>query len=160
MSFKLGMGAGFIGGSNSGMFTYLSPFIRYSVTPKFKLDAGGIISEGTNLFSNVYAGNKSTTNVLLFARGNYLLTDKLTITGSYYKSFYPGSGLNTEQNNYSSSKNYSYSLGMDYKINKHMSFGAQVIVNKGINNNYLFQSQPSLFGGFPGDNNRNGLFGW
>jgi hypothetical protein len=160
MNFKLDMGVGFVGGSNSGMYTFLAPYLRYAVTPKFKLDVGGIITEGTNSFYPEQSGNHSNTSVLLFARGNYLLTNRITVSGSIYKTFYPNSSLSTDLNNKYSTQNYSYSLGMDYKINKHLSFGAQVIVNKGMNNNYLFQSQPSLFGGSPYETNHNGIFGW
>jgi hypothetical protein len=49
---------------------------------------------------------------------------------------------------------------MNYKITKNLSFGAQVIVNKGINNNQLFQTQPSLFGSSPFQSNQAGMFGW
>lgn len=160
MSFKLDMGAGFVGGSNSGMYTYLAPYLRYSLTPKFKLDIGGILCQSSgNLFGNE-TGSFNSTSFLLFAKGNYLLTDKLTLTGSAYKTFYPNSVLNSDLNKKYSTDNYGFSLGMDYKINKHLSFGAQIIMAKGNNNNYLFQSQPSLFGGFPSDNNHNGIFGW
>ena len=160
MSFKLDLGVGFIGGSNSGMYTYLAPYLRYSLTPKFKLDIGGIISQGTNNFYPEQSGTFNNTSMLLFARGNYLLTDKITVSGSVYKTFYPNSTMNSDLNNKYSTEHYGYSVGMDYKINKHLSFGANIIVAKGNNNNYLFQSQPSLFGGFPSDNYHSGIMGW
>jgi predicted porin len=156
MSFKLDLGVGYVGGSNSGMYTYLAPYLRYSLTPKLKLDVGGILCDGISGMSGSY----NSTSFLLFAKGNYLLTDKLTVSGTAYKTFYPNTSLYSESINKNSTDNYGFSLGMDYKITKNLSFGAQVIMAKGYNNNNLFQSQPSLFGGFPSDNPHNGIFGW
>jgi hypothetical protein len=160
MSFKMELGVGFIGGSNSGMYTYLAPYLRYPVTKKFSLDVGGIISQGSGNFYPEQNGSSSITSGLLFARGNYLLTDKITVSGSIYKMIYPTTYNSTDPNHRYSSQNYSYSLGMNYKITKNLSFGAQVIVNKGINNNQLFQTQPSLFGSSPFQSNQTGMFGW
>lgn len=160
MSFKLDLGVGFVGGSNSGMYTYLAPYLRYSLTPKFKLDVGGILCQGSNSLYGGESCSTSNTSMLLFARGNYLLTEKITISGTVYKTFYPNTALKSDLNNKYSTQNYGYSLGLDYKINKHMSLGAQVIVAKGNYNNNLFRSQPSLFGGFPSDNFHSGIMGW
>jgi len=160
MNFKLDLGVGFVGGTNSGMYTYLAPYLRYSLTPKFKLDIGGILCQGSGSLFGGESGSFNSTSMLLFARGNYLLTDKLTVSGSAYKTFYPNSTLNSDLNNKYSTDNYGFSLGMDYKLTKHLSFGAQLIMAKGYNNNFLYQSQPSLLGGLPSDNNRTGIFGW
>lgn len=160
MSFKLDLGVGFVGGSNSGMFTYVAPYLRYSLSPKFKLDVGGMVSQGTSSFYSSENSPLKSTSMLVFAKGNYLLTDKLTVNGSIYKSFYPNVPLKTDLSNKYSSENYGFSLGMDYKINKKMSFGAQIIMSKGNINNYLIHSQPNLFGGFPSDNSQMGIMGW
>jgi long-subunit fatty acid transport protein len=154
------IGAGFIGGSTSGMYTYLSPYLRYSVTPKFSLDVGGILSTGSSSLYPEQSGSSGSTSGLLFARGNYLLTERITVSGSIYKMIYPNNYYSIDQNKRYSSQNYSYSLGMNYKVTKNLSFGAQVVVNKGINYNPLFQSQPSLFGGSSFDNTQSGIFGW
>jgi len=160
MNFKMELGVGFIGGSTSGMYTYLAPYLRYPVTKKFSLDVGGMLIQGTSNFSPYEGSTSNNTTGALYARGNYLLTEKLTVSGSIYKIIYPTSYNSSDINSSHSSQHYSYSLGMDYKINKHLSFGAQVVVNKGINYNPLFQTQPSLFGGSPFQSNQTGIFGW
>lgn len=160
MSMKLDLGVGFIGGSNSGMYTYVAPYLRYSLTPKFKLDVGGILSQGKNNNYSSESGFYNKTSMLLFARGNYLLTEKITVSGSAYKTFYPNSDLNSDLTKKYSDENYGFSLGMNYKINKKMSLGAQIIMTKGNYNNNLFHSQHSMFSSFPYDNFQSGLFGW
>ncbi len=168
MSFSIDMGMGFIASKyNSGAYTYISPYLSYMVTPRFKLDVGGILQQGFNGINKTEFGSLggNNTNVLLFARGNYLVSDRLIISGSVYKTF----GNNTISNSDLLKKknaldNYGMSVGAEYKITDHLTVGAQINYSNG-NNNPFYQSQYSPYGGMqpglnPGHPYRGGFMGW
>lgn len=151
MSFSVDVGVGF-GASkyNSGSYTYVSPYLSYLVTPRFKLDVGATLLQGLSGNSGLNGFGGNTTNMMLFARGDYLVTDRLIVSGSAYKIFNNYNTLNTDfNNNKNSFDNYGVSMGMEYKIGEHMIIGAQINVSDGYDNPYnpFYQSQPS-FGGF------------
>ena len=164
LGFSLDFGIGFSAGSgyNSGTYTYVAPYLSYLVTPRFKLDIGGVISKGFNSFDNYQSTgiNYNNTNYFLFARGNYLLTDKITVSGSVFKSFSPNNGIISESKDKNVFNNAGISLGMDYKINDHMIIGAQVSVSNGSAGNYYMRPQSSHFGMFSTDRNNSGFMGW
>jgi hypothetical protein len=162
--FSVDFGFGFAAGSNnnSGTYTYVAPYLSYLVTPKFKLDVGGVISKG---FSSFYYDQPNTlssnnTNYFLFARGSYLLTDRITLSGTVYKSFSPYSTISAETTNKKAFDNAGLSLGMNYKISDHMTIGAQVSVSNGNSGNYFIQPQTGYFGGFTPGRGGNGFMGW
>jgi hypothetical protein len=120
MSFSVDVGFGFSASKyNSGAYTYISPYMSYLVTPRFKLDVGGILQQGFNGFGNSefnsFGGNG--TNALLFVRGNYLVSDRLIISGSVYKTFTSNKTINSEFiNKKNSLDNYGINIGAEYKI--------------------------------------------
>jgi hypothetical protein len=96
----------------------------------------------------------------LFARGNYLLTDRITISGAVYKAFSPDNAITAETSDKKLFDNAGISLGMNYKINDHATIGAQISVSNGDANNYIMRSQTGHFGGFSAGRNNNGFMGW
>ena len=80
-------------GYGSGMSTFLSPTLTYPVSKKFII-SGGISVVNTSLYGfkpyysfpegTSYSGN--ITQATLWVSGQYLLNDRLTITGTAYKT--------------------------------------------------------------------------
>ena len=168
MSFSVDVGFGFAASKySSGAYTYISPYMSYLVTPRFKLDVGGILQQGFNGFNNSefnsFGGNG--TNALLFVRGNYLVSDRLIISGSVYKTFTSNKTTDSEfLNKKNSLDNYGINIGAEYKISEYMTIGAQVNFSNG-NNNSFYQSQYSPYGGHLSGFGQNrhyqgGFMGW
>ena len=80
-------------GNGSGFSTFLSPTLTYPVSKKF-LVSGGFSIINTSLYGfkpyysfpeeKSYTGN--ITQAMLWVSGQYLLNDRLTITGTAYKT--------------------------------------------------------------------------
>jgi len=80
-------------GNGSGFSTFLSPTLTYPVSKKF-IVSGGISIVNTSLYGfkpyysfpeeKSYTGN--ITQAMLWVSGQYLLNDRVTITGTAYKT--------------------------------------------------------------------------
>ncbi len=169
IGFSVDMGVGVYGSKhNSGSYTYVAPFMSYRFSPKFRLDVGGIYQQAFGGFNN-YQGfglGGNGGNLMLFARGNYLVNDRLIISGAVYKTFDTNKPTNTELiNKKNSFDNYGVSVAVDFKITEHLTIGAQINYSNG-NNNPFYQSQNNPYqGGYQtgintGYPNRTGFMGW
>ena len=113
---------------------YISPGFSYLVTPRFLLSAGvGIeYSRFYPLYSESY-NNKDEilpmTRMYLYARGSYLLTPNLTVSGIAYK------GINDVPRlaKYSPSFDYNYQgmgIGFNYKFSDSFSMGFEMRIQQ------------------------------
>ena len=134
-------------GSFAGSSFFVAPKLSYNMTPKFRLNAGiMLIKQSLNLSSSLFpAGEnqsrsvvlKNSSNIqgVLFAQGDYSLSDRLTLSGSVLKS------LDTNNNNRNDAFNNSFqamSMGINYKISNTISVGAGVhLIQSNGNNNYF-----------------------
>jgi len=133
LGFSMEMGVG-VSGSKSGFgtYTYVAPFLNYRVTPRFRIDVGASYIQGfSNNYSNELQGLGSNPSYLsLFARGNYLVSEKLIISGAVYKTFDLNkpqtSDLNTQKRTLD---NYGIMVGAEYKITENLTIGAQLTVS-------------------------------
>ena len=162
LSLLVDVGFGYMASKyNSGAYTYISPYVSYLVTPRFKLDVGGIFQKGFNGFGNSEFNSFGTngSNTLLFVRGNYLASDRLIISGSVYKSFSNTKTIDSEFiNKKNSLDNFGINIGAEYKISEHMTIGAQVNFSDG-NHNPFYNSYDNPFGGMHSDFRHNRGFG-
>ena len=87
-----GFGSNFHG--NTSFSTFVSPALAYNVSSRFRLKAG--VTVFNNFGDPLYAGydnyyspimSKGTTTSV-FVQGDYLLSNKLMISGALYKDFY------------------------------------------------------------------------
>jgi hypothetical protein len=111
---------------------YVAPNLSYLITPRFSLSAG-VGFEYTSLYPLYSMPNEENTmlpmtRAFLYASGSYLLTERLMITGSVYKTINDVPKLSK----YSRPMNYSYQgvgLGIQYQINRNFSIGFHVRMN-------------------------------
>lgn len=163
---KFGMDVGaFAGfGSYSGAFygTYISPKVKYSLTPKFTLAVGGTIvnSYGSLYYYPTAEGSLNNpqanfTRSFLYASGAYKLTDRLIISGTVYKEINAfnqnPTGSKTNSNDYQG-----MIMGVDYKIGENFFIQGQIEISNdpysryhpgtagysGFGNNSMFDSHP------------------
>ena len=95
IGFSMQAGTGFAGNfkGNSSFSTYVSPALAYNLTPRFRLKAG--VTVFNNFGDPYYAGYdnyyspvmNSGTTTSVFIQGDYLLSNKLMLSGTFYKDF-------------------------------------------------------------------------
>lgn len=144
---KFGMDVGaFAGfGSHSGEFfgSYISPRVKYSLTPKFSLAVGGTI---VNSYGSLYyypTAESSFTNPqanftrsFLYASGAYKLTDRLIISGTVYKEI-NAFNQNPNGSKINSNDYHGMIMGVDYKIGENFFIQGQIeISNDPYSRNY------------------------
>jgi hypothetical protein len=117
-----------------GPYYYAAPSLTYSLTPRLYVTAGAGIQYSTfySLNSNNEGTNKMLpmTQAFLFASGTYLLSPRLAISGTVYKSALDATQLSKN----SRALNYNYqgmSVGFNYKITDSFSFGIQMNIQNG-----------------------------
>ncbi len=131
---SLGTSVSFARGQDAVMGHFIAPTLSFQVTPKFRLSGG--VSLQYNSLNNpwTYGSGESGSNIMLqrpkvqtfmFARGEYAINQKLTLTGSMFANTATLNipGLNPQTYNLNS---YGASAGFWYKINDKASFGAEV----------------------------------
>ncbi|HNW70687.1 MAG TPA: outer membrane beta-barrel protein [Bacteroidales bacterium] len=150
LGFSMEMGVGVTGSKYGvGSYTYVAPFLSYRVSPKFRLDVGASYIQGFNNSGiNEYLFGKNPSYLSLFARGNYLVSDKLIISGAVYKTFDLNkpqtSDLNTQKKTFD---NYGIMVGAEYKITEHLTIGAQLNISDRNTNGCSPFYQDNYFGG-------------
>ena len=139
-------------GYGSGLSTFLSPTLTYPVSKKFQL-SGGLSIVNTSFYglkpyfnpegnsSTGYSGN--LTQAMLWVSGRYLVGDRITITGTAYKT------VDVLGNNPANTQLYKYNpqgafLNVGYKINDYMHIEAGFGYSKG-SNGYSY-GYPSRYG--------------
>lgn len=143
-SFATGMMLGTAGSKNNFATAYIAPAVAYNISPRLRLRAGGLIffnSFYNPAVASTHTGESSAemwNNMALFVAADYFVTDRMTITGSYYKM--PENYLFRQSavpevynryNTYYTIPTESMSLGLNYKIAKGFYIGAEIMLSNG-----------------------------
>lgn len=118
----------------NGPYMSLTPHVNYPLNDRFWLSAG--ISAG---FGSVYSPLMNPievspqmlpmTRLFIYAQGNYQLSERMVVNGTVYKEV---SEIMVPTRDASLTSTFSYqgmSVGVNYKITKNISFGAQLHIN-------------------------------
>lgn len=130
-------GTDFMGNSRFG--TYVSPMLAYNISSRFRLKAGVTMFQG---FGDYYpygydgfgyqtSGNPTTTGI--FIQGDYLLSNKVTLSGAVYKYFSP---VNFNDPNKKGPEGESYIFNVNYRPTKHFEINASFEYGNGTGRNY------------------------
>lgn len=156
-------GASFVSGFGGGSLfnTFVAPSFSQPLGKKFTLSAGAVISNTT--YSNLnlinqegsfgkYSGNM--TNFTLYTAGAYQVNDRLTVTGTAFKTINPAfnNRLNPNQLRMDAQ---GMSFGVGYKVSDNVQIGAEIRYQQG-NSNFYYPY------GIPGSSPfmNQGLFGY
>ncbi len=129
----------------SAFSTFIAPRLTYNLTDRLMV-SGGImaVNSGINGYQPIAetntGGNLYTT--YLFAQGDYLLNDRVTLFGSAFKQLDGSNPLAPGLY-----PNESYTVGLDYKVANGMYFGVQVSAGSGGYAPYGFPAGRNSFGG-------------
>ncbi len=138
VDFDLSAGTSFMYSKDfgSGTATYIAPGLKYRFTPRINLNVG-VMFVNSNIAYNRYLPfyqepsvvfrTKPVNKVLAYASADYLLSDRLTISGTVVKDLSGSQGYGT----YSTPSIQSMSLRMDYKLTKNISVGAGMHMSQG-----------------------------
>jgi len=138
IQYRLDIGTAFtsFSGNGSMIYSYLSPGIRYKISPKLDLEIGGSIlytfPTSGNSYPESIGSSRNEPSYQFYLKGVYQVTDRLVIDGSFIKGYMNNNFFS--QYPYSMNNEYeSYTFGFNYKIGNSMHFGAQINVSNGMN---------------------------
>jgi len=139
---SVGMDFSNASGYGSAFTQYVVPQVNYHISRKFMV-GGGVAIANTNYFNakplysgdlfQPYSGNY--TSLTVFASGTWFVTDRLTISGTFYKEF-PVSGKTLTYSPYnpiSGQGSQGLNMNIKYKVGEHMFIQAGFRVNQGRN---------------------------
>jgi len=155
LKFRVEVGTSFGTSFGSGNYfgTYLAPHLSYSISPRFNLNAGAIISHNFDRYSyNPLYRDVSTihssgfTQTFVYLEGAYRLNKKVTLTGAVYKEI---NLLNvpdptTREFNFDRK---GFIFGIDYKLGENVFIRGQINVSNGVNPYYnqpYFRPSPNF----------------
>ena len=129
----VGMAYSFYPHGYGGYFFNLSPHVRYPVTKRFSASVGISMVYGS-LYNPYYTESGENplmpmTQMFITASVNYMVSERLIVSGSVYKQINDVQNPNPGQTqaNYDS---HGASVGMHYKLTPSISFGAQIRVDQ------------------------------
>lgn len=141
-SFNLTVGTNFSSfSSGTNMLSnYISPQLQYDLSPSLSIIAGGSFSinqygnlpQSVVVHDNVAPVQQGLNDHSLFMSGRYMINDKLFMTGTVYseQGHMPVNLMNQGIMNFS---NQGMSMGIEYRMNDNLHFGAELGVNRSDN---------------------------
>jgi hypothetical protein len=141
-------------GYGSGFSTYLSPILTYPVSRRFSI-SGGISVTNTQLYgvkpfypfaegSSFPGFTGNLTQTTLWVSGQYLLSDRITLTGTLFKTISLSGQQLINSPFYNNNPQGGY-LNIGYKVSNNMHIEAGFGYTKGYNG-YYYNPYNSIFG--------------
>ena len=160
--FNLQTGASFSSGFGGGSLfsTYLAPSFSQDLGKKFTLSAGAVINNTT--FNNTATFNQdgqlspvsgNLTTFTLYASGSYKVNDKLTLSGSAFKTINPAFNARLNPDNIRMEAQ-GMSFGIGYQVGENVHIGAEIRMQQGGGNLY------SPYGNSFGSPYQSGFYGY
>lgn len=129
-------------GYGSALTTYVAPTLSYNLSKRFRI-GGGITYVNTNLFNaQAWYSSESTQGIngnystgIIHLNGTYLVSNKLTLSGSAFKAF-PISAEPLPYNPYnpiSSKGAHGVNVNIDYKVTENFHIQAGFGYSSGVN---------------------------
>lgn len=140
-------------GYGSGIATFLMTGITYPVGKRFSIGGGiGIMNTtpvGVHSSSVETFGPSNTTSTLVYVTGQYLLSQRITVSGTLFKEFSAFNGSSDYQRSQKNMPEGGF-MKVDYKINDFMHIEAGFGYSRGISpyNNY-YSGSPMYDSSFP-----------
>ena len=138
--FQAGSSMTMPGNSKALFSSYLSPEIRFHISPRFQLNTGVVYSQQYLPFAReglTSAAGTRFDRFLVFVEGQYSLNERIWLSGLVMKEM----GISDPRIN-AFQKNTSFQfmdMGIHYKVTDNLHFGAQIRVSDG---HPLFYSNP------------------
>lgn len=160
--FSLMSGASFTGTHNSSSLfsSWVAPSFSQPVGKNFTISAGALISNTT--FSNIPSLNsegalvKTSSNLTtftLFAAGTYQVNERLTVSGSAFKTINPAFNARLNPENLQMEAR-GMSFGIGYRMNDHLHIGAEFRYRQNNGNLYdpygIQGNSPFFYNGYGG----------
>jgi hypothetical protein len=120
-------------GNYYGPSYYVAPGLSYLITPRFALSAGIAVERSDFYLVDPPPNSENMlpmTRAFLYARGTYMLSERLALSGTVYKTV---NDVPRREGAY----DYNYQgmmMGVDYKINSSFSIGFHVATRNGYYN--------------------------
>ncbi|NJO69616.1 MAG: hypothetical protein HC830_10320 [Bacteroidetes bacterium] len=138
LEYNLTAGTSFITSRNfgSGSASYVAPEISYKLSPKIKINAG-VMFLRSNVYINRYLSMpgesvvvkaKPSVSTMAYFSGNYLISDRLSMTGFLMKDL---SNTGIYDKKYGPQGFQTMSLQMDYKLTDNITIGAGMHMSQG-----------------------------
>lgn len=152
-SMQIGTGVSTNFKGNTSFGTYVSPALAYNVSSRFRIKTGVMVLQ--NFGDPYFAGydgyyspviNPGTTTSL-FIQGDYLLSNKLMLSGAVYKDFNTFNA-NAVDPNYKMPETQGVILNLNYKPASFFEFNVSMEYGNG--NHSMLQSPFNYGGMFPG----------
>ena len=125
-------------GFGSSFSTYISPNFSYALSPRFRISAGMTIINTQlmgikPLFQSEQSSliNGNLTNTLIYVCGEYLVNDRLKVSGTLYKQFNVFNTIQNQKNlkNFNAQGAY---MKVDYKVFENFHIQAGFGYSKGM----------------------------
>jgi hypothetical protein len=116
--------------------TSVSPALAYNVSPRFRLKAGVSVMQGFGdsyygYFENDYSPvHSNTTTTSVFVQGDYILNNKLMLSGAAYKYFTPYN-FNTADPRYKGPEGEGFMFNINYRPARNVEINASFEYNNG-----------------------------